>query len=36
MMRDEKIILLPLNFPQTFLPERRLLSQLLPFAEASV
>ena len=24
---------LPLNFPQTFLPERRLLSQLLPFAK---
>ncbi len=24
---------LPLNFPQTFLPERRLLAQLLPFAQ---
>ncbi len=28
-----KIHSLPLNFPQTFLPERRLLSQLLPFAK---
>ena len=27
-------VTLPLNFPQTFLPERRLLSQLLPFAGA--
>jgi len=33
MMSDEKNILLPLSFPQTFLPERRLLAQLLPFAE---
>ncbi len=33
MMCNEKNILLPLNFPQTFLPERRLLAQLLPFAE---
>ncbi len=33
MMSNEKNILLPLNFPQTFLPERRLLAQLLPFAE---
>lgn len=33
MMSDEKNILLTLNFPQTFLPERRLLSQLLPFAK---
>jgi hypothetical protein len=28
-----KTLPLPLNFPQTFLPERRLLSQLLPFAK---
>ncbi len=33
MTNDSKAILsLPLNFPQTFLPERRLLAQLLPFA----
>jgi hypothetical protein len=28
-----EILPLPLNFPQTFLPERRLISQLLPFAK---
>lgn len=30
-----KSLSLPLNFPQTFLPERRLLAQLLPFAARS-
>ncbi|WP_040590603.1 DUF4007 family protein [Methylobacter marinus] len=29
---NNNVFSLPLNFPQTFLPERRLLAQLLPFA----
>ena len=30
-----EVVQLPLNFPQSFLPERRLLAQLLPFAAAN-
>ncbi len=32
---DACLPLLPLNFPQTFLPDRRLLARLLPFAAAN-
>ena len=32
-MSNKKNVQIPLNSPQTFLPERRLLSQLLPFAK---
>lgn len=30
---EKGVLIIPLNFPQTFLPERRLLSQLLNFAQ---